>query len=221
MYNPYEQHNRLPEIETAVSGGVSLCLNGLYGSSQALLAGALCGRTGGIHIILIEEKEEASYFFSDLQSVCSPETVLFLPSSYRRASNQLRPDEGNMIMRNHVISRITQHKAGNRLLLVTYPEALQEKVLTAETMGRNTLTLNTGERISISFLRDMLLTYGSNRPILFTSRVSLPFEGGLSISFRMPLTSHTVSIFLARRSKVYGCLMLIRNCRNSESTRYS
>ena len=160
MYNPYEQHNRLPEIETAVSGGVSLCLNGLYGSSQALLAGALCGRTGGIHIILIEEKEEASYFFSDLQSVCSPETVLFLPSSYRRASNQLRPDEGNMIMRNHVISRITQHKAGNRLMLVTYPEALQEKVLTAETMGRNTLTLNTGERISISFLREMLLTYG-------------------------------------------------------------
>ena len=160
MYNPYTQHKRLPEIETAVAGGVSLCLQGLYGSSQALVAGALCSRIPGVHLILIDDKEEAAYFFADLQTVCDPDSVLFLPSSYRRASNQLRPDEGNMIMRNHVISRITKQNPADPLIVVTYPEALQEKVLSADSMGRNTLTLTTGEKISISFLHEMLSAYG-------------------------------------------------------------
>ncbi|MBR3286812.1 MAG: transcription-repair coupling factor [Bacteroidales bacterium] len=133
-----------------------VCLKGLSGSAAALLACSLIRQVGGTHWFIFPEYEQAVYFHDDLNNVCPSENLFLFPSSFRRTATQIRPDEGNIILRTRVLSRLLQ---GDAMTVITCPEALMERVLTGERLRRNSLTLKKGERLSIDFIREVLGTY--------------------------------------------------------------
>ena len=137
---------------------VKLHLTGLTGSSKVLLFSNLLTETDNLHFFLLSEKEEAAYFYNDLVNCLSEETVLFFPSSYKRSIQFGQTDNGNIILRTNVLNRLSNYNGG-LLAVVTYPEALAEKVISRTKLAGDTLQLLTGEKISIEFIREVLDAY--------------------------------------------------------------
>jgi transcription-repair coupling factor (superfamily II helicase) len=112
-------------------------------------------------VFVLNDAEEAGYFYHDLVQILGDDDVLFFPSSFRRAAKYGQRDVGNEILRTDVLSRID---AGNRpLFLVTSPDALAERVVTRKRLSEQTLVLNRGERVDVSFVQETLLSFGFHR----------------------------------------------------------
>ncbi len=145
-------------------------LRGLAGSSASFVAAATTKLSSQSHLFILPDKEIAAYFFNDLESLLGElredgETVtqipvLFFPSSYRRPYQVEETDNANVLLRAEVLDRIRREK---RVIVVTYPNALSEMVVTRQLLEKNTLRLSRGEKVSISFITDLLDTYGFER----------------------------------------------------------
>lgn len=100
----------------------SLHLDGLTGSAAPVLFAAMERRKLlGNALFVLNDEEEAGYFYHDLTQMLGNELVLFYPSSYRRAIKYAQRDAANEILRTEVLSRCTA--GSSRCLIVSYPEA--------------------------------------------------------------------------------------------------
>ena len=113
------------------------------------------------YLFLMGDAEEAGYFYHDLVQILGDEQVLFFPSSFRRAVKFGQRDAANEILRTEVISRLADN--ARPLYVVSYPEAVMEKVVSKQKLADNTLRLQVGERVDIGFVADTLHTFGFSR----------------------------------------------------------
>jgi transcription-repair coupling factor (superfamily II helicase) len=136
-----------------------LCLKGLSGSSRSLFIASCIAQKGGLHWFIIPEREEAAYFYNDLSHVSDQESVMLFPSAYKRSVNENEVDESGLILRTAVLNSLKKIKETDKLIVVTYPEAIMEKVVTSDSLNKNTLELKVNEKISIGFIREVLEEY--------------------------------------------------------------
>ncbi len=136
----------------------SIQLKGLVGSLDAIAAATTFHINHQNHIFILHEKEEAAYFFNDLQNLVTGREVLFFPTSYKRAYQFDETENANILMRADILNRIN-HKSSQGELIVTYPEALTEKVINKRSLKANTLTAKPGDQLDIEFMTDILLSY--------------------------------------------------------------
>mgnify|MGYP007112224701 CR=1 FL=1 len=130
---------------------------GLCASSASLFSSVLVQRTHIPYLFVLGDLEEAGYFYHDLTQILGGEKVLFFPSSFRRAIKYGQKDAANEILRTEV-SRIQKGEEG--LCIVTYPDALAEKVVSQQELGEKTLKLHQGEQVDTSFITEVLHSYG-------------------------------------------------------------
>ena len=104
-------------------------LEGLSGSAAAL---TLCGLKQRAPeqtlFVVMNDAEEAGYFYHDIMQVSADSNTLFFPSSFRRAMKYGQEDDANRILRTEVMSRLINRRRKEGLLIVTHPDALAEKV---------------------------------------------------------------------------------------------
>ena len=137
-----------------------LHVSGLQGSAAALLLSGLpeCGVTT---LFIANDAEEAGYLYNDFTQIRGDERVLFFPSGYKRALKYGQVDPAADILRTDTINRLQQ--AAEPLIVVTYPDALCEKVASNEELHRNTLRLAKGEKCNLTDVADILSGYGFER----------------------------------------------------------
>lgn len=143
-------------------------LDGAKASSAAVLfAGLARSEQAGRHILVfvLDDEEAAGYFYHDLvQLSASDENILFFPSSFRRAVKYGQRDSANEILRTEVLGRISSPQASSSpLYLVTYPDAIVEKVTSKETLNEHLLHLQTGEAHNLTQLEQRLQDLGFRR----------------------------------------------------------
>ena len=131
---------------------------GLLGSSSALLSSALVQQSVVPMIFILNDMEEAGYFYHDLVQLLGNEQVLFFPSSYRRAIKYGQKDAANEVLRTEVLSRL--QKQESNLCIVTYPDALAEKVINSKQLGETILKLHVGDCLDMQFVQEVLRSYG-------------------------------------------------------------
>ena len=131
---------------------------GLCASAASLFASVVVERASSPFVFVLGDLEEAGYFYHDLVQVLGDARVLFFPSSFRRAIKYGQKDSANEILRTEVLSRLQKDGAG--LCVVTYPDALAEKVVSRRELDDKTLKLHVGEQVDMTFVTDMLRTYG-------------------------------------------------------------
>ena len=131
---------------------------GLYASAASLFASALVEKSPCPFVFILGDLEEAGYFYHDLTQVLGTERILFFPSSFRRSVKYGQKDAANEILRTEVLSRLQKGEEG--LCIVTYPDALAEKVVSRQELSENTLKLHVGERVDTGFITDVLHSYG-------------------------------------------------------------
>jgi len=134
-------------------------LKGLIGSLDAILAAAVFQINKQTMIMVMHDKEEAAYFQNDLQNLLGEKEVLLFPTSYKRPYQFDETENANILMRAEILNRIN-HKSSSGELIVTYPEALTEKVINKKALATNTFSTKLGEKIDVEFLTELLQTFG-------------------------------------------------------------
>ena len=150
-------------VKTLRDGGHLLCSN-LTASSKAFVVEETFRQVGGQHLIVCTDKEDAAYFYNDLESLLgergmdySKKQVLFYPTSYKRPYEPEKPDNTYILSRTEVLQRVSTSE--RKTLIVSYPEALSEKVFTRKLLAKNTFKIKVGDKINLDFLTDLLYEY--------------------------------------------------------------
>ena len=154
--------SRLREVAKPEPSRVRLHLRGLVGSQDAVVAVAVA-HAQHPHVFILHDKDEAAYFLSDLQHLLpeGPEALLF-PSSYKRPYQFDETENANVLMRAEALNRISTTRAaaaGNSVFVVTYPEALVEKVINRQSLVKNTFNAKVGDKLDVNFLGELLGEY--------------------------------------------------------------
>ncbi len=110
-------------------------------------------------LFVMNDEEEAGYFYNDLTKLVDEERVLLFPSSFKRAVKFAQRDDANEILRTDVLTRLTDANTDG-LLLVTYPEALAERVVSSRQLTAQTLRLHTGQHTAPTEVEQTLFSLG-------------------------------------------------------------
>ncbi|MDD2474371.1 MAG: transcription-repair coupling factor [Dysgonamonadaceae bacterium] len=132
----------------------TLSVRGLHGSSKPLFAASLFGRIHKPYVYVLNNLENAGYFYHDLTQALGDKDIHFFPSGYKRAAKYGQIDPANEILRTEVLERLQER--GKPLIIVTYPEALAEKVISQKTLKHNTLTISVGEQVGSEAISKLL-----------------------------------------------------------------
>ena len=125
---------------------VTVHLKELVGGAFSLYAAATIRRTGGVHVFVAEDRDAAAYLLNDLYALLDERRILFFPSSYKRSIVYGAEDAQGVVQRTAALNVLRTPPAGY-LALCTYPEALAERVVDAEALRRETMTVRAGDRL--------------------------------------------------------------------------
>jgi len=159
-------------------------LKGLIGSAKSLVSTAVFERSSTLHCFILPDKETAAYFFNDLEQIFSEKDketekrkVLFFPSSFKKHSPDSQKDNMGLLSRTEVLNRL--HSRAKKFIVVTYPEAVSEKVVNRKFLEKNTLKLKSGEAVSPDFILDLLIEYEFERADFVIEPGQFSQRGGL------------------------------------------
>ena len=150
---------------------------GLVGSAKALMSAVVAQQIPGVHIFVLADKEEAAYFLNDLEWIFPADKRLFFyPASYRVPYQQEQTDNANVVTRAEVLERLSAHK---NAWVVTYPEALFEKIPSKKNLVKHTMRLEVGKQYSTDFLNELLLEYQFERVDFVYEPGQFSIRGGI------------------------------------------
>ncbi len=128
-------------------------------------------------LLIFNDKEEAAYHLNDLEQLLGEKNVLFYPGSYRRPYQIEETDNANVLLRSEVLNRINSRK--KPVVIVTYPTALFEKVVTKKELDKSTLKVTVGESLSLDFVNEVLFEYKFKRVDFVTEPGDFSVRGGI------------------------------------------
>jgi transcription-repair coupling factor (superfamily II helicase) len=179
LYTIYETSPKVLQISAALQekNTAKLHLSGLLGSSVSFVIRSLFKKAELPFLVILNNKEEAAYYLNDLEQMVGEQDVLFYPSSYRRPYQIDETDNANVLLRAEVLNRINSRK--KPAVIVSYPEALFEKVVTRKDLDKNTLKVSVGDKISIDFINEVLFEYEFKRVDFITEPGEFSVRGGI------------------------------------------
>lgn len=161
-----------------------IALYSLYGSSFSMLVASLFNANKNHYLIVFPDKESAAYQYNDLENLFGEEkkdskdkNILFYPASHRKPYEVLRTDNANIIYRTEIINRLYDSK--KPFIIVTYPEALTEKVISRSFFEKNTVKLHKGEKVSLDFISELFVEYDYDRVEFVTEPGQFTIRGGI------------------------------------------
>ena len=152
-------------------------LKGLVGSSLSFVIAAVFKEVQKPFLLVFNDKEEAAHYLNDLEQLLSDKDVLFYPGSYRRPYEIEETDNANVLLRAEVLNRINSQK--KPAIIVTYPDALFEQVVTRKELERHTLKVGVNDKLSIDFVNEVLFDYQFKRVDFVTEPGEFSVRGGI------------------------------------------
>jgi transcription-repair coupling factor (superfamily II helicase) len=140
----------------------NLHLQGLSGSAGAFIAETIFRKTNFNHIFILEDAISAAYFHNDLSALIDNKEIFFFPDSFKKSGQIHELNAGNIQLRTEAINRIT-NPSTKAELIVTYPEALFEKVVKKQVLNKNVLKVEVKEKLDVDFAIELLVEYGFDR----------------------------------------------------------
>ncbi|MEH6764168.1 MAG: transcription-repair coupling factor [Aequorivita antarctica] len=175
LYSKSSQTRKLGD--TIAESQSNISVSGLVGSSLSLVLAEVFKTSELPFLFILNDKEEAAYHLNDLENLLGDKNVLFYPGSYRRPYQIEETDNANVLLRSEVLNRINSRK--KPAFIVTYPEALFEKVVTRKELERNTLKIAVNDQLSIDFVNEVLFEYNFKRTDFVTEPGEFSVRGGI------------------------------------------
>ncbi len=172
-----KQSSLQDKMHAALAASKNVHAKGIVGSYLSFLMVESFNKQAKTHVLICNDKEEAAYHLNDLEAVLGKQSLLFYPGSYRRPYQIEEVDNANVLQRAEVLNRINNKK--DPLVLVTYPDALFEKVVTKKAIEKNTLKIKNGDQLSIDFINEVLFEYQFHRVDFVTEPGEFSVRGGI------------------------------------------
>ncbi|WP_346881954.1 transcription-repair coupling factor [uncultured Algibacter sp.] len=178
----YAQALQTQNLKTAITQNLDknkpkLHVKGLVGSSFSFVISSVFNQAQKPFLLIFDDKEEAAFYLNDLEQLCGDKDVLFYPGSYRRPYQIEETDNANVLLRAEVLNRINSQK--KPAIIVTYPDALFEQVVTRKELERNTLKVGVNDNLSIDFVNEVLFEYQFKRVDFVTEPGEFSVRGGI------------------------------------------
>ena len=178
IVNQYQESVKVKQVLKQIQKDKNqIQITNLVGSSMSFVISETFKKDDKSYLLILNDKEEAAYHLNDLEQLLNQKRVLFYPGSYRRPYQIEETDNANVLMRSEVLNRINSRK--KPAIIVTYPEALFEKVVTKKDLERNTLKLSVSESVSLDFVNEILFEYNFNRVDFVTEPGDFSVRGGI------------------------------------------
>ena len=134
---------------------------GIFGSAKSVFASGVAQQCPGHHVFVLNDKEEAAYFLNDLQGLYPKDPrLVFYPASYKVPYQIEEVDNANVVARTEALKKLSVQE---NCWIITYPDALFEKVLTKKKLVSNTMKIEVGKTYSLDFINELLLEYHFER----------------------------------------------------------
>lgn len=154
----FETHINVSPITKLVSDQKNLHIKGLHGSSTTMLSASLFHKTRNSFLYVLNDLESAGYFYHDLIQILGTNNIFFFPSAYKRAIKYGQIDAAYEILRTEVLGKLQADQ--EHVIIVSYPEALAEKVVAKDILEKNTIQISVNEEIDRNFVSEMLDSFG-------------------------------------------------------------
>lgn len=150
-----KEHSKIIECTNSINKTEKLFLKNLTGSARSFYISNIINNLSCNHLIILPDKEEAAYFQNDI-SIISDQKTIFFPTSFKRSIVYGQEDSSNLLLRAETLQLLANNE---KLIVVTYPEAIIEKVINKDNLLNSTLKLSVGEQLSIDFIQELLQEY--------------------------------------------------------------
>jgi len=166
----------LPLEEEATSIYVKNCL----GSSIECIVAAIFGseQTAHLnHLVVLNDAEEAAYFHNTLENLTNALDIFYFPSSFKNRKNFKLLNSSHVMLRTEALTKISA--GGNKKIIITYPEALFEKVVLPNTLNENIIHIKTNDTINLNSLMELFVMYGFQRTDFVYEPGQFALRGGI------------------------------------------
>ncbi|TLX77432.1 transcription-repair coupling factor [Labilibacter sediminis] len=155
----YKSNPLFEKLAQALNSQKRIFISGTTGSFKSIALANMLEKSS--HLAVLNDKEEAAYFYNDLVQLVGQDKVYFLPSTYKRSPEYGNIESSNIILRIEALNYLSNTKHNG--IVVTYPLALFEKVPSNNQLKDSTLNISTGEQLDISFVTEVLTEYKFER----------------------------------------------------------
>ncbi|WP_439483297.1 transcription-repair coupling factor [Cyclobacterium plantarum] len=175
----YEEDPFVSNLALAIKSGKHsrLQVKGLSGSMDMILIQAMTKLVGGFHVIIGYDKEDAAYLGSDWQALTGEAPYLF-PASYKKPYHHEDIENANVLMRAEILNKLSGSPTEGKLL-ISSPEAIYEKVVNKKSLKEHTFTVEVGEKVDLSFVEELLHTYGFEKSDFVYEAGQFAIRGGI------------------------------------------
>lgn len=175
LLKTYAQHPQVAALAKIIADHSPALthIQGVQASAAPMVLASLSARKhplSNAFLIVLNDEEEAGYFYHDLTQMLGDEQALFYPSTYRRAVKYAQRDAANEILRTEVLNRLAalceesvSAKSTSPLYVVTFPAAIAERVAPPRSMAERTLRIATGSQHDLTELSKRLIDLGFKR----------------------------------------------------------
>lgn len=182
LMNFYKNDPRCFQIANRItlSKPQHILLQGLQGSATECLLAAihahpLCAQTN--HLVVVRDAEEAAYFHNTLENITNALDVFYFPSSFKNNKNYQLLNSSHVMLRTEALTKIAA--GGNKKIIVTYPEAIFEKVVLSKTLSDNIIRIKQADVLDISSILQKFVDNGFVRTDFVYEPGQFAVRGGI------------------------------------------
>lgn len=150
----------------------------MIGAQECFIVMGLCANQHKNHLIIAMDKEEAAYLQNTLDNIRTDRVVSLFPDSFKRPTRFEELDAHNVLQRTEAINRISLNPQGGEII-VTYPEAVFEKVVNPKLIADQRIEITSGESLDLDTILDVLIEYGFNRTDFVYEPGQFSIRGGI------------------------------------------
>ena len=177
LFDKISQTPSQKAFETALLQEDCCQVKGLVGSGMSFKLVSAFKNLNRTFLVVLDNAEQAAYHLNDFEQMLSKKEVIFFPASFREAYNPGTTDNANVLLRSEVLKKLSFSKKKN--IIVTYPQALFEKVISPHTLKRKTIAIKKGDVLDLDFVNETLFEYGFDRVNFVTQPGEFSVRGGI------------------------------------------
>ncbi len=177
----YQNDIRLKQIAAAISlpePKLRAYLDNLRGSAINMVAASIWQQSDANHVFILNDKEEAAYFHNDLEHLTGALDICFFPDSFKRTGHYNELNSSHVMLRTEALTKFSGERV-HKKVLVTYPEALFEKVVNPKTLSGNMISIKVGENLQVDALMERFVGLGFKREDFVYEPGQFAMRGGI------------------------------------------
>lgn len=177
----YQNDIRLKQIAAAISLSepkLRAYFDNLRGSAINMVAASIWQQSDANHVFILNDKEEAAYFHNDLEQLTGALDICFFPDSFKRTGHYNELNSSHVMLRTEALTKFSGDRV-HKKVLVTYPEALFEKVVNPKTLSGNMISIKVGENLQVDALMEKFVGLGFKREDFVYEPGQFAMRGGI------------------------------------------